>query len=92
LIFAVNLLFVLIGMIYFLFLRIFGRRDIIFDLAFLLITVFFAWRTELSRRFADHLVNQEFKGLLLGIVIILGAGILAVPLLYRSRLMDKYVF
>ena len=91
LIFAVNLLFMLIGMIYFLFLRAFGRRDMVFDMVFIALAAFLAWRTELGHRFADHLVNHEFKGLMLGIIIIIAIGALSIPLLYRSKLMDKYV-
>ena len=78
-------------MIYFLFLRAFGRRDMVFDMVFMALAAFLAWRTELGRRFADHLVNQEFKGLMLGIIIIIAIGALSIPLLYRSKLMDKYV-
>jgi len=90
-IFAVNIIFLFIGLSYGLFLRMFGRRDVVFAITFIAITAFLAWRTELGHRFTDTIVNHEFKGLLLGIVIILGIGALAVPLLYRSRFLDKYV-
>lgn len=90
-IFAVNLLFMIIGMIYFMFTRAFGRRDVVFDLFFTLTTLFLIWRTEAGHRFTDQLVNSEFKGLMLGIILIIAVGIISIPLFYRSRLVEKYI-
>ena len=85
-IFLVNILFPVIGIIYYSFITSFKRADIPFIILFLFLTAFFVWRTELVRRTNDHLLNAEFKNLLLGIVIILGiSASLFVPLLYHSK-------
>ena len=84
-IFLVNILFLVIGIIYYGFLSAFKKADIVFEIAFLLLTVFFAWRTEQVHRTSDHLLNAEFKNLLLGIVLILGAATLIIPLLYNNK-------
>jgi len=91
LIFGVNIIFMLFGLAYSLFVKYFGRRDIFFDIVILIAAVFLGWQTEIGRRFADHVVNNEFKGLLLGVVIIIALGALTIPLLYRSKLLHKYV-
>src|ERR1700761_3410516 len=74
LIFAVNLLLLINGMIYFVFDRVFGRRDYIFVVLAVVFTGFLSWKTEIGHRFVDPVVNAESKGLLLGIILILGAS------------------
>jgi hypothetical protein len=91
LIFAVNLLLLLTGMIYFVFRKLFGRKDYIYVLLAILFTGFLAWQTEIGHRFADATVNAESKGLLLGIVLILGASAISLPFFYRSKFFGKYV-
>lgn len=91
LIFAVNLLLLLTGMIYFLFRRVFGSRDYIYVVLCILFTVFLSWQTETGHRFADPVVNAQSKGLLLGIVLILGVSAILLPFFYRSRFFEKYV-
>src|ERR1700761_2719136 len=56
-IFAVNLLLLLTGMIYFLFTQVFHSKDYIYVLAALLFTGFLAWQTEIGHRFSDPVVN-----------------------------------
>ena len=92
LIFAVNLLLLLTGMIYFLFRKMFGTKDYIYIVLAILFTGFLAWKTEIGHRFADATLNTESKGLLLGIVLILGASAISLPFLYRSRFFEKYVY
>jgi len=85
-IFAVNLLFPVIGLIYYFLIKAFKKADIAFIILFILITAFCAWRTEYVHRTADPFVNMEFKNLLLGIVIILGlSACIFIPLLYHSK-------
>lgn len=90
-IFAVNLVLLLTGMIYFLFIKVFGKRDYIYVVVSVLFTIALAWKTELIHRFTDTAVNTEFKGLLLGIVLILGVSAILLPFLSRSRFFDNYV-
>ena len=85
LIFGVNLVLLIIGMIYFLFKTVSRRWDVIFGVFFLALTFFVAWKTEMIQRFADSQVNHEFRGLLLGIVLICGISAACLPLLYNSR-------
>ena len=91
LIFGVNLLLLLTGMVYFVFTKVFGKRDYVYVAITFLLIVFLAWRTEIGHRFTDTTVNSESKGLLLGIVVIMGASAIALPFLYRSRFFAKYV-
>lgn len=91
LIFAVNLILLLIGMLYYIFIKIFGKRDIVFATVFASITAVGCWQTEIGHRFVDPSVNSGFKGLLVGIVLILGVSATALPALYHSKFFDKYV-
>jgi hypothetical protein len=85
-IFLVNILFPVIGIIYYGFISSFKKADIVFTILFMVITAFFVWRTEIAQRTNDPLLNSEFRNLLLGIVIILGIGAsIFIPLLYHSK-------
>jgi hypothetical protein len=85
-IFAVNIIFPIIGMVYYGFITSFKKADIAFVILFLLVTIFLVWQTEIVHRTSDRLLNTEFKNLLLGIVIILGiSATVFIPLLYHSK-------
>lgn len=85
-IFAVNIIFPIIGIVYYWFISSFKKADIVFVILFLLVTVFLVWQTEMVHRSSDNLLNSEFKNLLLGIVIILGiSATVFIPLLYHSK-------
>lgn len=91
LIFGVNLLLLVIGMIYYLFTKVFGKWDIVFSIVFLLITLYLIWQISLGHRFSDPAENREFKGLLMGIVLIIGLSVSTLPNLFHSKFLDKYV-
>jgi len=92
LIFLVNVLFPVIGIIYYGFISAFKKADVLFIILFILLTGFFIWRTELIRRTNDHLLNTEFRNLLLGIVIILGVSAsIFIPLLYHNKKFEDAV-
>jgi len=85
-IFLVNILFPIIGIIYYGFVSSFKKADVFFMILFILLTAFFGWRTELIRRTNDRLLNIEFRNLLIGIVIILGiSASIFIPLLYHNK-------
>jgi len=85
-IFLVNILFPVIGIIYYGFISSLKKPDTIFTILFILLTAFFAWRTELIRRTTDHLLNNEFRNLLPGIEIILGiSSSVFIHLLYHNK-------
>jgi hypothetical protein len=84
LIFVVNLLLTVIGIVYYLFLRTF-RRDGIYVIVFLLLTCFLLWKATGIHRFMDVKENSGFKGLLGGIILILGISASCLPFLFRSK-------
>jgi len=85
LIFAVNLMLLVIGMVYFLFLRTFKRGDVLFEVAAIAVTVWLIYKTAGLQRFDDPKLDSGFRGLLGGIVVILGASTACIPFLFRSR-------
>ncbi|MBS1662211.1 MAG: hypothetical protein JST68_14295 [Bacteroidetes bacterium] len=91
LIFGVNLLLLIVGIVYFLFTKVFGKRDYIFSAAFLLLIAFCIRQIMMGHRFSDRTENLEFRGLLLGVVLVLGISIVALPYLLRSKFFEKYV-
>ncbi|HEV7621472.1 MAG TPA: hypothetical protein VGO09_07060 [Flavisolibacter sp.] len=91
LIFAINLLFWLIGIIYYLFTLAFKKGDLVFLILFLLIIILSVWKTESIKRSFDNEVNVQFRGLLIGIVIIMGIGSLLIPYLFHNRKFEEYV-
>jgi hypothetical protein len=85
LIFVVNLLLTVIGVIFYLFLRVFRKGGGVFFIVMVLLTAFLYWKTSGIHRFADDKENSGFKGLLDGILLILGISAACIPFLYRSR-------
>jgi len=92
LIFAVNLLFFIIGFVYYAFVATFKKGDIFYIALFILLTIFLVWRAQGVIRTDDATVNMQFKWLLSGIIIIVGlVAALAVPFLFHNRKFEKYV-
>lgn len=86
LIFAVNLIFVLMGAVYFIFIRNFKKGDVLFSILFGVLTIFCAWRADYANMQNNHVLSAEFRTLLIGIIVLLGIGAtLAVPLLYHNK-------
>jgi drug/metabolite transporter (DMT)-like permease len=92
LIFVVNIIFLVIGMLYIFFIQRFKSGKIIFIALFTLITIFLALKSEGVNRSVNPVLSQEFRGLLLGVVLILGASAaFLVPFLYGNKQFEKYV-
>jgi hypothetical protein len=92
LIFAVNIILLLIGITYYCFVRFFGNKDIVFIAIFLLLTVYLIWKVQTGHRFTDTKVNDGFRGLLTGILVILGlSASVMLPVLYRSKSFAEHV-
>lgn len=92
LIFSVNLIFVVIGFIYYGFLSAFKKGDLYFIIVFILLSIFFVWRAEGIERTDNYTVNIQFRNLLSGIIIIIGAAAsLVIPLLFHNKKFEKYV-
>ena len=65
--------------------------SLIFAVNLLLLTLLAVWQTETGHRFADQIVNTEFKGLMLGIILITGLTATAIPFFFHSDFFEKYV-
>jgi len=63
---------------------------VLFGVVFFALTMFLGWKTEMIQRFPDVRVNHEFRGLLLGIVLICGISAACLPLLYNSRKFSEF--
>jgi hypothetical protein len=86
LIFMVNLLLLVIGIVFFFFLRASKRGDVLFEVVTIALTAWLIWKTAgLTRCFGDPKLDRGFRGLLGGIILILGASTACIPFLYRSR-------
>jgi hypothetical protein len=91
-IFAVNLLFLLIGMVFSQFQKSGGKGEIAFSVIFLALTVLGCILSVHVHRFTDQYINMRFRTLLTGIVVILGvSAAVGLPLLYHSRLFRRNI-
>ena len=91
LIFAVNLLFVFVGLLYFACMRWLPKGDMVFEVLSILVTALLLLATSGVHRSDDALVNHEFKGLLSGIIIILGVCCIAMPIMYHNKSFREHV-
>lgn len=92
LIFAVNLIFFLIGLLYFFFLRTLKKPDLIFTVLFVLLTVFCMWRASQATMENNTLLSSEFRTLLMGIIAIMGIGAsFFVPYLFRHKNLTDHI-
>lgn len=92
LIFFINLLFPLIGIIYNGFLKASRKGEIGFIILFILLTGLCIWLAEGVNRTDDATLNTEFRTLLLGIVLVLGlSAAFLLPYLFHNRNFEKHV-
>jgi hypothetical protein len=84
LIFAINLIFLIIGLLYFVFLRSFKKGAVVFEILFGLLIIFCAWRAG-NANMENPTLTSEFRTLLVGVIIIMGIGIELVPLLFHNK-------
>ena len=90
-IFGVNIAFLVIGLLYYVFTQI-KKGEFLFITLFLILTVFLALKAEGVTRSADPLVTLQFRRLLLGIIIIAGFGAsVALPLLAHNKKFSKNI-
>lgn len=91
LIFGVNLFFFACGMIYAGLRSWSAKADIIYIIFFILLIVFLAWKAEGVTRMHDHEVTLHFRSLLLGVILISGISLLAIPYLFHNKKFNKAV-
>lgn len=92
LIFAVNLLFFLLGAVYYGFLRMAKTGERIFMVVFLLLTVVLAYLSGQIHRSDNPQLNSQFHQLLLPMVIAMGLlAALGIPFLYHNKKFEDAV-
>ena len=92
LIFAVNLIFLVIGVLYYAFKKMFAKGDLVFSVVFALLTLFCAWKAGVAQRSSDKVLNAEFHTLLLGVVFIMGiCAAFMIPFLFNNRKFRDFV-
>lgn len=91
-IFGVHIIFLLLGLLFYV-MRLFkGTGEIIYIVGLILLTTFLGWKAEGVVRSANHDITVEFRGLLLGIILIMGAGAaLAVPILFHNKKFEQNI-
>jgi hypothetical protein len=86
LIFIVNIICLLIGAVYYGFLKNMRRGDLAFIIVFVVLTIFLAWRAFYVHRSDDPVLNREFHNLLAGVILITGLfAALGIPFLYHNK-------
>lgn len=91
-IFAVHIIFLLLGILFYLF-RLWKKTgETLYIVALLLLTAFLSWKSEGVVRSSNHDVTIEFRGLLLGIVLIIGiSASVVVPMLFHNKSFEKNI-
>lgn len=91
-IFGVNSLFLLLGILYYFLRQLKSTGEIIYIAGLILLTIFFSWKAETVVRSSDHYLAIEFRELLLGIVLIVGiAAAIVVPYLFHNKKFERNV-
>ena len=90
-IFIVNILFLIVGITYSFMVSRLKRADLIFTIAFLILIIFCIWRVLNFQRSPIHSETVQFRGLLIGILVILAMGIAAIPFLFHNRKFEETV-
>ena len=92
LIFGVNLVFLVIGFLFYGFVASSRHGELIYIIVFILLTVFFTWKLQAVHRSDNDLINHQFVLLSSGVIIILGLlATVAVPFLFHNKQFNKYV-
>ncbi len=92
LIFGVNLIFLVIGFLFYSFIVSSRYGERIYIAVFIIITGFFVWKMQGVHRTNNDLVNQQFRILSSGIIIIIGLlASVVVPFLFHNKQFNKYV-
>jgi hypothetical protein len=91
-IFGVNILFVVIGVLYSGFLKARAAGEIVWSVLFTILTIVGVIVAMHVHRSPDPIQNSRFHGLLTGVVLILGISAAAgVPLLYHNRKFGQHI-
>jgi hypothetical protein len=92
LIFIINTFFLVVGYIYFVFIKNFRRGDVLFVVLFVLLTALSIWQAYSIHRSDNPVVNMQFHQLLAGIFLINGVVVFAgIPFLFHNRKFNEAV-
>lgn len=92
LIFCVNILFVLIGVIYYWLTKYIKRGELLFIALFVLVTLLCILTASGIHRSSVPLWNLEFHHLYIAILVIMGiAAAIGIPVLYHNRRFEEHV-
>jgi hypothetical protein len=84
-IFIVNLLMLVAGVIYYACKSWFHKGDLVFIVFFIALTLFCLWKTAGLHRFSDPRMNHEFIFLLSGTLGIIGLFTICIPVLFNNK-------
>lgn len=90
-IFGTNILFVLIGVLFFAFSRGAMKGEVVFSILFIALTIIGAIAASHVQRSEDPAMNARFHVLLVGIVLIIGISAAGMPLLYHNKKFAEHV-
>jgi H+/gluconate symporter-like permease len=91
-IFGINILFIVIGVVYFGFLQARVTGEVLFSIIFAALTVIGVIAAMHAHRSPDPGQNARFHVLLTGVILICGASAaIGLPLLYHSRKFGKHI-
>jgi hypothetical protein len=92
LIFIINTIFLVIGFIYYMFLKISRRADLIFIISMCVLTALAVWGASGIHRADNGVINREFHQLLIGLILIIGVTAFAgMPFLYHNKAFNRDV-
>ncbi|MFL5740298.1 MAG: hypothetical protein ACJ75B_08770 [Flavisolibacter sp.] len=92
LIFAVNLIFLVIGLIYYGFVKKGRTGELFYKIVFVLLTIYFSWRALVVHRSDNPAWNQDFHWLMLAVVVIMGIlAAFGIPYLFHNRKFEEHV-
>ena len=92
LIFAVNVLFMFIGVVHYWFTNFIKRGELVYAAFFLLVTIFLIVKIPGIHRVNDVTENTEFHHLAIAMTVILGiAAAIGIPVLFHSKKFEEEV-
>jgi hypothetical protein len=92
LIFGVNTLFILIGVVHYWFTKFIKRGEMVYATFFILLTIFLIVKIPGIHRVNDVTENTEFHHLAIAMTVIMGiAAAIGIPLLFHSKKFEEEV-
>jgi hypothetical protein len=92
LIFGVNIMFLIVGVVYYWFIKFIKRGgDVFYVVTFILISLYFILKTSGIHRTEDPTWNMEFHHLLIAMIIIWGIAAISIPVMFHSKRFEEHV-